>query len=193
MLARLREERHLLAKSATAEREAQLDRLLDLDRSVAVPEGLAQRVLAGLEAERATTARANAPIELERWRARWVYAVAAGVLAFLLGWLAWPRAQHPGVVHDDTIASAMKPRARSAGAPADGPPEAPPDAQMLAALDVLEQWDLLRSEDVDVLLSSSIEPVDEVLLEYQDMERAAPAAPKAPDKEPDSHEPRSKG
>jgi hypothetical protein len=189
VLAGLREKRHELAETAAAEREARLDRLLDLDRGVAVPKGLAQRVLAGLESERTTTARVsasgvNASTGLARQRSRWVYAAAAGVLAFLLGWLAWPRAQHENVVRDDALAGAdvKKPHARGV--------DAPPDAQMLAALDVLEQWDLLRSEDVDVLLSSSIEPVDEALLEYQEFENAAPAAPAATDKEP---EPRSKG
>jgi hypothetical protein len=187
VLAGLRAERDALAEAAAAEREAQLDRLLDLDRRVAVPKELARRVLAALEPERTTIAGASAPIELARRRSRWMYAAAAGILAFALGWLAWPRAQHPGVVPDDTLADASEkaPHARGAGIP--------PDPQMLAALDVLEQWDLLRSEDVDVLLSSTIEPVDEALLEYQDIESAAPAAPAGNDKEPEPREPHSKG
>ena len=188
VLARLRGARNELAVTAAAEHEARLDRLLDRDRHVSVPAGLAQRVLAALDAERKIGARAERSSAHVRvpapMRSRWVYAAAAGILAFLLGWLVWPRAHPMSGTTAGELADARTSTPRAHGV------DAPPDAQMLAALDVLEQWDLLRSEDVDVLLSSSIEPVDEALLEYQDIETAAPAAPGGTDKEP---EPRSKG
>jgi hypothetical protein len=47
-------------------------------------------------------------------------------------------------------------------------PQRGPDAQMLAALDVLENWDLLmQGDDVDALLST-LGTEEEVLLDYQD-------------------------
>jgi hypothetical protein len=47
-------------------------------------------------------------------------------------------------------------------------PQRAPDAQMLAALDVLENWDLLmQGDDVDALLST-LGTEEEVLLDYQD-------------------------
>jgi hypothetical protein len=42
-----------------------------------------------------------------------------------------------------------------------------PDPKMLEAWDVLENWDLLTRNDVDVILST-VQPADELLLEYQD-------------------------
>jgi len=54
-----------------------------------------------------------------------------------------------------------------AGAPGDVEVARAPDAQMLAAMDVLENWDYLMQNDVDVLLST-IEPADEALLDYQE-------------------------
>jgi hypothetical protein len=44
--------------------------------------------------------------------------------------------------------------------------EPAPDPQMLAALDVLEEWDLLMQDDVDVLLST-LGPADLALLDYR--------------------------
>lgn len=58
------------------------------------------------------------------------------------------------------------PAARS-GATQDVEVAQAPDAQMLAAMDVLENWDYLMQNDVDVLLST-IEPADEALLDYQE-------------------------
>ena len=45
--------------------------------------------------------------------------------------------------------------------------DAAPDSQMLASLDVLEQWDMLNGDDVDLLLST-LPTADEALLEFQD-------------------------
>ena len=42
-----------------------------------------------------------------------------------------------------------------------------PDPKMLEAFDVLENWDLLTKNDVDVILST-VQPADELLLDYQD-------------------------
>jgi hypothetical protein len=148
-----------------------------------------------------------------RFRSRWMYAAAAGLLATLAGWALWQRALE--TVHENAhnVAQAnpspssrdasMNDDARSnttgdkfaraggertvlgdADKAAQRDASAVPEAGMLAALDVLEHWDLLKSDDVDVLLSSSIDAADEVLLEYQDTE---PAAPPAKDKEAEPH------
>lgn len=134
--------------SASDPVEAHLDALLDLDREVHVPLGLAGRVLAGLEQERGPE-RELARTAPRRRRA-WLYAVAAGVLLAFLGRAYWLRTRpDPGatiepVVHVD--------------------PD--PDPKMLAALDVLEEWDLLMQDDVDVLLST-LGPADVALLDYR--------------------------
>jgi hypothetical protein len=147
-------------------------------------------------------------------RSPWLYAAAAGILATLIGWTLWQRAlgtapdsmkgiaqgdsSHPsddrsistnanGSGRELTNASQNRVALGAADRVVPRDADAPPEAGMLAALDVLEQWDLLKSDDVDVLLSSSIDPADEALLEYQDAESTAPTLK---EKEP---EPRSKG
>jgi hypothetical protein len=197
VLARLRPERERSAESALVESEAKLDRWLEFDRDVAVPDGLAGRVLAGLRSERSATRSAHEPVRVggvlvpqpvfvpqngasrgTKWmRSPWVYAAAAGILATFVGWSLWqgaevaPHGDTNNVAengargdHGDKTAKRLAPR----------DPNAAPDADMLAALDVLEHWELLKSDDVDVLLSSSIDPADEALLEFQDMEAANP-------------------
>jgi tetratricopeptide (TPR) repeat protein len=191
--------------------EAALDRLLDLDRRVEVPRELARNVLASLLAARGLDpVRPRSPHAITRARAvgdgagaaridsaqiardfasdprdgaparrffalrsAWPYAAAAGILAAFLGWVAWQRAQSATQRASESVAESRASRSSA---------DAPPDADMLAALDVLEHWEILKSEDVDVLLSSSIGPVDEVLLEFQDAE---PAAPPPSEKEPE--------
>jgi len=119
--------------------DPRLDALLDLDRGVDVPPGLAGRVLAGL-------ARARQPV---RRRRAWLYAVAAGVLLAFLGRVLWLRTR-PAPAREELVAHAA--------------PD--PDPEMLAALDVLEEWDLLMQDDVDVLLST-LAPADVALLDYR--------------------------
>lgn len=157
--------------AAGARAEAALDRVLALDRSVATPAGLSSRVLAALESERATVhalAR-RSRFALLRTRAVW-FAAAAAVVATLALWLARPKAgatSQPEVVENGARpGEAMPPAIQS-------PPA--PDAQMLAALDVLEHWDLLMTNDVDVLLST-LAPADEAVLQDLDV---APSADKS--------------
>jgi hypothetical protein len=155
--------------------EVRLDHLLDLDLKPA-PEGLAADILSRLAPERAAlaegaarraSARLDALLDLDReieipaglsarvlrglerrrrapavrsasqWGRPWIYAAAAGFLVVGLLVYRSSRAKEP-----------------------------PPDPKMLAALDVLEQWDLLMQDDVDVLLST-LGPADEALLEYR--------------------------
>jgi len=137
----------ILARLAP-EREAQaarlddmpLETLLDLDSYLEAPHGLARRVLAALEIARTP----------RRARRTWIYAAAAGLMALFLGRMLWIQ-RHPTRDGRGEIAAGSEPA---------------PDPQMLAALDVLEQWDLLMQDDVDVLLST-LGPADEALLDYR--------------------------
>jgi hypothetical protein len=129
----------VLAGLARERAEARLDELLDLDRGVRVPVGLAGRVLGRLARE-----RRRVPAR----RRAWLYAVAAGLLLAFLGRLYWIR---------------TRPETRPTTEPV---VQADPDPQMLAALDVLEEWDLLMQDDVDVLLST-LGPADLALLDYR--------------------------
>jgi hypothetical protein len=127
----------ILARVA-AERGDRLDALLDLDRSIEAPEGLAARVLARLGRER------RRPRALP-----WLYAAAAGLALLLFGRFLWTRTRLETGPPKELLAQ-----------------EAPPDPELLASLDVVEQWDLLMQDDVDVLLST-LGPADEALLDYR--------------------------
>lgn len=211
VLARLRPARERSGETSPLALEAALDRLLDLDRDQRVPEGLAARILASLRAERGDslgsvrpqieprldTAHAESTVVRSRrvsWLSSpWSYAAAAGILATWIAWAAWqrsdtgPRSEGEHLVENGQTGSSSdghSPRSGDgSGRDEVAQADRAPDAAMLAALDVLEHWDLLKSDDVDVLLSSSIGPADEVLLEYQDTE---PAPQPPTEKEPES-------
>jgi hypothetical protein len=155
-------------------REAALDRLLDLDRQAGAPDDLARRVLAGLQSERAQPADARLDALLERARAVDVpadlaqrvlahvaeerqlarrrkpvlarssfwFAAAAGLL-LLAAWAFWPPRTVPREV---------------AQAPE------PADPRMLEHIEVLEQWEFLRRNDLDTLLST-LPQRDQLLIE----------------------------
>lgn len=132
--------------------DAALDRLLDRVPRPAVPTGLAERVLAGLDAELATPVqshlqppvpRRSAPHQprlLTGSRTR-VFLAAAG-LALLAGAASW----------------FLRPDVPQLGfAWGDEPPR-----EFLEALPVLENFELLTSDDLDFLLASAaIEQQDE--------------------------------
>ena len=140
ILARLAPERGdpLAARPGTG-RGDPLDALLDLDREVEVPEGLAGRVLSRL-----------APARRDGRRIPWIRALAAGLALLVLGRFLWTRARVEKPATGASVAHV----------------EAPPDPALLASLDVVELWDLLMQDDVDVLLST-LGPADEALLEFR--------------------------
>lgn len=149
--------------------DARLEELLDRARDVAVPDALAERVLVGLRFSRRR--RVHVP--------RFLYAAAA-VLVVALG-VAWKwRARRmvseaPPIVVD--VRGENAPSTRAGGASAGSPEREPqPEPELLAALDVLEQWDLLLHDDVDVLLST-LEPSEIDALEAAAEEPLAPAPP----------------
>lgn len=139
--------------------DARLDVLLDRARDVAVPDGLADRVLAGLRFSRRTARTSGI--------SPWLYAVAAA-LVLALG-VAWTMRTHrveraPQVaagIERGVDGSASHEQSSSGNSQRDAQPE----PELLAALDVLEQWDLLLHDDVDVLLStlepSEVDALDE--------------------------------
>lgn len=169
VLARLELERH--GRMETTETVEALDRLLDSSPRPVVPEGLGARVLRGLRearesatrrpldellelvpapepppglAERVLARLAPARVEKPRTTLRLLrggrrLAAAAVVLGLGLGLtFLWTRTREPA-------------------------PE-PVDDELLATLDVLENWDFLMSDDIDLLLVS-LDPVDWTLLE----------------------------
>ncbi len=200
VLARLRTARESRAApiGAAEQIESRLDALLELDRVVPVPEGLASRVIAGLHSVRRDEARARRAPRFAAKRVGWVLAIAALVVASWLAWTLRSRVPAPGSAHDDEIVDGEtepgsgKPTGGTrTGDTPDGdttPLATSPEPQMLAVLDVLEQWDLLMHGDIDVLLST-LDPVE--LESIEEPPKTPDAAPESAPKEP--REPRSKG
>ena len=131
----------VLAGLKATRAEEDLDRLLEAVPEPEVPAGLARDVLAGLAAERRPTLR----LVRGGGRARLVRIAAATLLVLGAGWLAIE------LTDEDTP--------EPAPVVADGTPGAPatadePSEELLANLDVLESWDLVTHDDLDVLLAS---------------------------------------
>lgn len=151
--------------------DARLEELLDRARDVAVPDALADRVLAGLRFSRRR--RVHVP--------RFVYAAAA-VVVIALG-VAWKwRARRMAIESPPPVVDVRggvrgenAPSTRGLGTSAPSM-EPQPEPELLAALDVLEQWDLLLHDDVDVLLST-LEPSEIDAFEEAAEEPLAPAPP----------------
>jgi hypothetical protein len=187
VLAHLRAERESHAAPVDAV-GARLDALLEADRAVSVPEGLTSRVLAGLRSVRLAEARARRVPRVAANRIGWMLAAAALVVA---SWLAWTLRSRGVARLADRDTEIVRVGGESGGTsqPARTPPDAgAPEPQMLAVLDVLEQWDLLMHADIDVLLSTldpvELEPIEEPV-------QAPDAPPESTPKE--TREPRSKG
>jgi hypothetical protein len=166
-----------------------LDRLLDLDRVPVVPPDLAPRILAGLSAARRDQraderlerlldrvppprvppelpARVLAGLEparrpVVRFRLVRARRLAAAAVVLVLALVAWRVFAAKGAVEPDTPSA-----------------EEPVDAELIAALDVLQRWDILMSDDPNLQLVS-IGPLEEVLLEAAEFEET-PAADDVP-------------
>jgi hypothetical protein len=172
--------RDVLDGLATARAEARLDDLLDRVPAPGVPRGLARDVLAALEPHRRRPA-------LRLLRGRLPHVAAAATVVAVLAYGAWrltgsdpaqredpPEIVAPGPERTPTRTPApIEPREvapRVADVPVDTPvdvqePPALPDGELLAALDVLENWELLTDNGLDALLAGS-DPVDVLLLDY---------------------------
>lgn len=144
----------VLAGLEGARSDAALDRLLGLLPTPAAAPGLAARTLAALEGERvAAAAPARAPAPLRR-RAPSPFALGlrlAAALALLVGGGLGLRALlRPDGTPGEEVASIS-------------PSEAPP-TELLESLDLLEAWELITDDSIDVVLTS-LDTADEVLLE----------------------------
>ena len=153
--------------------DAELDRLLDCAGAPAPPERLARDTLAALAAQRGGVPQAGGR-EPNAWWAP--LAVAAAALALIT--TAWLRAAaRPEQVA--TLPAPKRPEPELTVAPAPRAPQARPpaldrevDEELLASLEVLEAWELLNDDELEVLLSS-LDPWDEVLLELEAEAREA--------------------
>lgn len=171
--------------------DARLDRLLDVAGADAAPAGLARGVVAGvarrIEDERLDRLLARdvvaAPADLAQWtlvglrlarRAsarrqlalRGLVALAAAAALAAIVWIAKPDASArvedtPRVVRD--VAPVERPGARETASL-----DAVPD-EVLAALDVLENWDVLVTDDAETQLAP-LPTADEALLDVLEEE-----------------------
>jgi tetratricopeptide (TPR) repeat protein len=140
-----------LAAARAAEADARLDALLELDRSEA-PAGLAGRTLLRL-------GRARRPLPV---RSRWLVALAAAAVLALIAWAAWPGRGEPKRVPAAPAPVVNAPEPRRAPDERKAAADAAPD-DLLAALDVLQNWDVLVNADVETMLST-LPADDEALL-----------------------------
>ena len=142
----------LLGALAESRHDAQLDRLLERVPEPALPVGLAQRVLAGVADER------RAQRSTVGTGARVLLGAAAALLLCAAGFVVWRR-----LLQDENSPG-------SSGAPVETTLAAlNVEPELLAALDVLENWDVLMSDDMDLLLAAldpaELELFDEELME----------------------------
>ena len=160
VLAGLAEERSAPASMDSKATGVTLDDLLERVPAPEVPTGLAARVLANLETVEA--AESAAPLVGASARPlpffRFGLAAAASVLAMFVGYRLWQPTPEPW---DGTP--------RVADSTPDGDRLAPeqPDPELLASLDLLEEWDLLVADtpaDLDVVLGSLDDIETELLL-----------------------------
>ncbi len=157
----------VLARLSDERREARLEALLDRLPEPTVPADLAERVLAGLAPERARPASRLALVRGALPGYAWAAAAAALVAVAGLVWklaVDEPPAQQP---RSDEPVLVDAPEPKAAPMPE---PEVPSD-ELLEALPVLERWELLFDEDLDVQLASLDAIEDELrALGYEDEE-----------------------
>lgn len=142
--------RRVLARLGGAREQERLDDLLDLLPSPVPPDDLAARTLRRLAPERPEWPKGPRRLRLLRGGRR-AWRIAAAVLVAAGAWWLVPR----------ELEGPEEPRARGAAAPV----AAHVDDELLEALDVLENWELLTSDDLDVVLAE-LDAVDWTLLEY---------------------------
>ncbi|MEX1023753.1 MAG: hypothetical protein WD226_01640 [Planctomycetota bacterium] len=141
----------VLAGLVAARDAERLERLLDRVDAPAPPDGLERRVLAALAAPRSRFAepapdRAGRLLPMHRS----ILAAAALLLFALLAWR--------------TIFTGAERPVEEVATLADESAESVPD-ELLLALDVLERWDEVTGDDLDVLLAS-LDVTDEALLTF---------------------------
>lgn len=152
------------------ERRATLDELLELLPEPRVPADLSARVLAGLQPERSQGRPRLVPRRVSWWRPA---AVAAAAVVALTVWRAWSPER-------DSLRPIDPQRVASNDPPAEVvDPILTPDPELLAELDLLEDWDLLVPQDPDLLLGSLSESETELLLLDRTTSSTTPASDEA--------------
>ncbi len=156
-----------------AREERALDALLDAQPVPETPPGLAERVLRATAAERSGASAPSRGPSLTWWR--WGVGLAAA--AALVIWLSGSRD-----TGSQAIPAEPSPRVADAGgrmstdlspippgvAEAADPDSAPlPDPELLRDLELFEEWELLVTDDLDLLLAE-LDALDELLLESAD-------------------------
>lgn len=170
VLAALRPHRGAAADERT---ERALDRLLDRVPAPEPPEELTDRVLRGLETHRErrrptalphTAEPVGAPLG-RRPAGVWPRVLAAAAALAVFGWAAWMiragRSEHVGPTDPDgTVVAVVD----------ENPPVDPVDeevpTELLASLDLLESWDVLAEDDLDLALAA-LDEVDLLILELE--------------------------
>ena len=132
-----------------------LDSLLDRDQ-VHAPDDLARRVLQRLAPLRDRKGVRDVR-RVRRVGSRALLALAASAAAAAL-WMGWNRSERPTLRGADETLVAVGDESGVAN-------DAAPEPELLAAFDVLEEWDTLAHADLDEALST-FGPTDEVLLDF---------------------------
>lgn len=147
-------------QTQAAQNQARLDAVLERLPAPQVPAGLAARTLAALPILAAPQRRVAARTPLLRFS----LVAAASVLAAFLGYrLIQPTNETPVRQPIVQIPGAAVPGPTPTNQVADLVTEVP-DPELLAALDLLEEWDLLMAQDLDLVLGSLDETETELLL-----------------------------
>lgn len=154
-----------------AREERVLDALLDAQPVPETPPGLAERVLRATAAERSSAPAPGPSVTWWRWGAG--LAAAAALVIWLsnsrdTGSKAIPAEPSPRVADAggrmSTDVSTIPPGVAEAADPDSAPL---PDPELLRDLELFEEWELLVTDDLDLLLAE-LDALDELLLESAD-------------------------
>ena len=143
-----------------------LDALLDTLPVPEVPDGLAGQLLERLAEERAPTRRGRL-LRFVRSAPGIALVMAASLAFFLLSFELWRRRQGDAAPEDPTTPT-LQPHGTDVAELSPGAME-DVDPELLAHLDLLENWELLNADDVDFLLGE-LELVDVAILDSLDQD-----------------------
>ena len=178
--------------AAAARNETALDRLLDRVPAPELPVGLATRTLTALDRHRGRSRPQRVATRLSLFAAAAALLMAFGYVTWVAS-ARWPTSQPDGSPEDLALLEPREePLAQSTTLVEPEPAETPrvverdprpeparpltprqpvelidePSEELLASLDLLESWDLLTSDDLELALAS-LDEVDGALLELE--------------------------